>query len=110
MSFTALGFPARQRHVDVQMLDLEHAKRDATRVKRIFRAENPLEIRRLDAEHLKVDVLDRLDAQQQIAHGTAHHQRPSARILHQGGDVLHRRQQLRLQNVQIESSSHTLWA
>ena len=73
----AFRLAAREGDVDVEVLDLEDAEGESHEVERVRRAEDALEVVRRDAEHLDVHVLHALPAQE-VAHGSAHHQRAAA--------------------------------
>ena len=106
---TAFRLAAREGDVDVEVLDLEDAEGDSHKVERVRRAEDALEVVRRDAEHLDVHVLHALPAQE-VAHGSAHHQRAAARGAHALRHVHRRRAQVvrQVRQVNFHRIHHTV--
>ena len=98
----ALRLAPRQRDVDVEVLDLEHAEGRAARVEGVRRAERPAQRLRRDAEDLEVHVLHARLAQEEVAHAAPDHQRPPARGLHAPRDVHDRRALVRRERREVE--------
>ena len=98
---------ARQRHVDVHTMDLQHAKRHATGIEGEAAAENLLKAVGRDAKDLDIDILDRARTHQKVAHRTADHQSPSASLPRQAGNLANGRQKVGLQRRNVDSCFHT---